>query len=43
MTAYLNHGVKAPKMCETTAFVNAVGAHYVPSRPVILFEVKDNP
>ena len=28
---YLNHGVKA-KMCETTPFVNAVGAHYVASR-----------
>ena len=31
MTAYLNHGVKA-KMCETTPFVNTVGAHYVASR-----------
>ena len=34
MTAYLNHGVKA-KMCETTPFVNAVGAHYVVSRAYI--------
>ena len=31
MTAYLNHGVKA-KMCETTPFVNTVGAHYAASR-----------
>ena len=31
MTAYLTHGVKA-KMCETTPFVNTVGAHYVASR-----------
>ena len=31
MTAYLNHGVKV-KMCETTPFVNTVGAHYVASR-----------
>ena len=31
MKAYLNHGVKA-KMCESTPFVNAVGAHYVASR-----------
>ena len=31
MTTYLNHGVKA-KMCETTPFVNTVGAHYVASR-----------
>ena len=31
MTAYLNHGVKA-QMCETTPFVNTVGAHYVASR-----------
>ena len=28
MTAYLSHGVKA-KMCETTPFVNTVGARYV--------------
>ena len=46
MTAYLNHGVKA-KMCETTPFVDTVGARYVASeltlsRPVTLFEVKDN-
>ena len=34
MTAYLNHGVKA-KMCETTPFVNTVGAHYVASRAQI--------
>ena len=34
MTAYLNHGVQA-KMCETTPFVNTVGAHYVPSRAQI--------
>ena len=34
MTAYLNHGVKA-KMCETTPFVNAVGARYVASRAYI--------
>ena len=27
----MNHGVKA-KMCETTPFVNTVGAHYVASR-----------
>ena len=31
MTPYLNHVVKA-KMCETTPFVNTVGAHYVASR-----------
>ena len=31
MTAYLRHGVKA-KMCETTPFVNTVGAQYVASR-----------
>ena len=31
MTANLNHAVKA-KMCETTPFVNTVGAHYVASR-----------
>ena len=31
MTAYFKHDVKA-KMCETTPFVNAVGAHYVASR-----------
>ena len=31
MTSYLTHGVKA-KMCETTPFVNAVGAHYAASR-----------
>ena len=31
MTSYLTHGVKA-KMCETTPFVNTVGAHYVASR-----------
>ena len=30
MTAYVTHGVKA-KMCETTPFVNTVGAHYVAS------------
>ena len=34
MTAYLNHGVKA-KMCETTPFVNTVGARYVASRAQI--------
>ena len=34
MTAYLNHGVKA-KICETTPFVNTVGAHYVASRAQI--------
>ena len=34
MTAYLNHGAKA-KMCETTPFVNAVGARYVASRAYI--------
>ena len=34
MTAYLNHGVKA-KMCETTPFVNCVGARYVASRAQI--------
>ena len=34
MTAYLNHGVQA-KMCETTPFVNTVGAHYVASRAQI--------
>ena len=34
MTAYLNHGVK-PKMCETTPFGNAVGAHYGASRAYI--------
>ena len=31
MTSYLNHGVKA-KMCETTQFVNTVGAHCAASR-----------
>ena len=31
MTAYLTHGLKA-KMCETTPFVDTVGAHYVASR-----------
>ena len=31
MTTCLNHGVKA-KMCETTPFVNTVGAHYIASR-----------
>ena len=31
MTSYLTHGVKA-KMCETTLFVNTVGAHSVASR-----------
>ena len=34
MTTYLNNGVKA-KMCETTPFVNTVGAHYVASRAQI--------
>ena len=34
MTSYLTHGVKA-KMCETTPFVNTVGAHYVASRAQI--------
>ena len=34
MTAHLNHGVKA-KMCETTPFVNSVGAHYVASEAQI--------
>ena len=34
MTSYLNHGVKA-KMCETTPFVNTVGARYVASRAQI--------
>ena len=34
MTSYLAHGVKA-KMCETTPFVNTVGAHYVASRAQI--------
>ena len=31
MTSYLTQGVKA-KMCETTPFVNTVGAQYVASR-----------
>ena len=31
MTAYVTHGVKA-KVCETTPFVNTVGAHYVASK-----------
>ena len=34
MTSYLTHGVKA-KMCETTPFVNSVGAQYVASRAQI--------
>ena len=34
MTSYLTHGVKA-KMCETTPFVNTVGAHYAASRAQI--------
>ena len=34
MTAYLNQGVKA-KMCETTPFVNMVGAQYVASKAQI--------
>ena len=33
-TSYLTHGVKA-KMCETTPFVNAVGARHVASRAQI--------
>ena len=31
MTSYLSHGVKA-KMCETTPFVNSVGAQYIAAR-----------
>ena len=31
MTSYLYHGAKA-RICETTPFVNTVGAHYVASR-----------
>ena len=31
MTAYLTHGGKV-EMCETTPFVNTVGAHYIASR-----------
>ena len=34
MTSYLEHGVKA-KMCETTPFVNSVGAQYIASRAQI--------
>ena len=37
MTAYLTHGVKA-KMCETTPFVNTVGADYVASRAQLELE-----
>ena len=47
MTAYLNHGVKA-KMCETTpSSIQWEHTTLLPepnwSRPVTLFEVKDNP